>query len=127
MILTIRPLTVFATTPGQMQTIMVRLMTARKLSISSKMNRKISRTLLIGLAITAPDGFRYYTWTDANHNGAFDDGEETVHFIKDEPENQQNFANWFSYYRKREYVVKTVYGVWIAIFSMVEVGWRRSI
>jgi type IV pilus assembly protein PilY1 len=71
---------------------------------------------------TVPDGFRYYTWTDANHNDLFDDGEETVHFIKDEPENQQNFANWFSYYRKREYVVKAVYGDVLANMSSVRIG-----
>ena len=52
----------------------------------------------------------------------FEDGEETVHFIKDEPANQQNFANWFSYYRKREYVVKAVYGDLIASMSNVRVG-----
>jgi len=69
-----------------------------------------------------PDGFRYYTWTDVNGNGLFDDGEETVHFIKDEPANQQNFANWFSYYRKREYVAKAVYGALIASMSNVRVG-----
>ncbi len=71
---------------------------------------------------TIPDGLRYYTWTDSNHNGLFDDGEETVHFIKDEPENQQNFANWFSYYRKREYVVKAVYGDVLANMSSVRIG-----
>ena len=69
-----------------------------------------------------PDGFRYYTWTDANGNGLFDDGEETVHFIKDESQNYQNFANWFSYYRKREYVVKAVYGNVLATMSSTRVG-----
>ena len=69
-----------------------------------------------------PDGFRYYTWTDANGNDLFDDGEETVHFIKDEPQNYQNFANWFSYYRKREYVVKAVYGNVLATMSGTRVG-----
>jgi type IV pilus assembly protein PilY1 len=69
-----------------------------------------------------PDGWRYYTWTDMNGNGRFEDGEETVHFIKDEPANQQNFANWFSYYRKREYVVKAVYGELIASLSQVRAG-----
>src|SRR6266516_1458815 len=28
------------------------------------------------------DGFRYYTWTDKNHNGLFDNGEETEYLIK---------------------------------------------
>ena len=53
-----------------------------------------------------------------NGNGRFEDGEETVHFIKDEPANQQNFANWFSYYRKREYVVKAVYGMSLPVWPM---------
>lgn len=70
-----------------------------------------------------PDGFRYYTWTDVNGNGLFDDGEETVHFIKDaSPEVQENFANWFSYYRKREYVAKAVYGDIIANASNLRIG-----
>ena len=70
-----------------------------------------------------PDGFRYYTWIDLNRNGLFDDGEETVHFIKDEPrEVQDNFANWFSYYRKREYVAKAVYGDIIANATNLRIG-----
>jgi type IV pilus assembly protein PilY1 len=70
-----------------------------------------------------PDGFRYYTWTDANGNGLFDDGEETVHFIATKSENeQQNFANWFSYYRKREYAVKARYGAMLATMSSTRVG-----
>lgn len=60
--------------------------------------------------VTGP-GFRYYTWVDRNGDGVFDDGEETEHLIKDAPSSvQQNFANWFSYYRKRSYVAKAVYG-----------------
>lgn len=53
------------------------------------------------------DGFRYYTWTDKNGDGLFDDGEETAYLIKDQDAaTQQNFANWFTYYRKREFAGK---------------------
>ncbi len=74
-----------------------------------------------------PDGFRYYTWQDGKqdgiNNGRFDNGEETVHFIKDAPPTvQQNFANWFSYYRKREYVAKAVYSHAIAHATGVRMG-----
>ncbi|MBM3225683.1 MAG: hypothetical protein FJZ47_18045, partial [Candidatus Tectomicrobia bacterium] len=69
------------------------------------------------------DGFRYYTWQDGNGNGLFDDGEETVHFVKDaSPDIQQKFANWFSYYCKREYVVKAAYGDLIARTAGVRIG-----
>ncbi|MGE3537585.1 MAG: pilus assembly protein [Candidatus Tectimicrobiota bacterium] len=69
------------------------------------------------------DGFRYYTWADLNNNGRFDNGEETVHFIRNESaEVQQNFANWFSYYRKRLHVAKAVYGDIIANATNVRMG-----
>jgi type IV pilus assembly protein PilY1 len=70
-----------------------------------------------------PDGFRYYTWTDANGNGLFDNGEETEHFIKDQDAaTQQNFANWFSYYRSRELISKAAYGQVIANATGVRMG-----
>lgn len=70
-----------------------------------------------------PDGFRYYTWTDRNGNGLFDNGEETEHLIKDaDPATQQNFANWFSYYRKREYVAKAAFAKIIAEATNVRMG-----
>lgn len=69
------------------------------------------------------DGFRYYTWTDSNNNGRFDNGEQTEHFVRTaSAEVQQNFANWFSYYRKREYVAKAVYGNIIANATNVRMG-----
>jgi len=53
------------------------------------------------------DGFRYYTWSDKDGDGLFDNGEETEFLIKDQDAaTQQNFANWFGYHRKREYVAK---------------------
>jgi type IV pilus assembly protein PilY1 len=65
-----------------------------------------------------PDGFRYYTWTDLDGDGYFDNGEETEHLIQDaDAETQQNFANWFSYYRSREYVTKAAFGKILAGLS----------
>ncbi|OUS29267.1 hypothetical protein A9Q99_09145 [Gammaproteobacteria bacterium 45_16_T64] len=53
------------------------------------------------------DGFRYYVWKDADGDDLYDNGEETEYFIKDQSATvQQNFANWFSYYRSRDYVTK---------------------
>jgi type IV pilus assembly protein PilY1 len=70
-----------------------------------------------------PDGFRYYTWHDKNGDGIFDDNEHTEHLIKNAPAAvQQNFANWFSYYRKRQYVAKAVYGNLLAYLTGVRVG-----
>jgi len=52
-------------------------------------------------------GFRYYTWTDANSNGLFDNGEETEYLIKHQGlAAKKNFANWFTYHRNREFVAK---------------------
>lgn len=72
------------------------------------------------------DGFWFYTWSDNDGDGYFDNGEETGYqigyitaaqisaagwtnpdgSIKSVADLQQDFANWFSYYRSREYVVK---------------------
>ncbi|MES9961208.1 MAG: PilC/PilY family type IV pilus protein [Sedimenticola sp.] len=77
-------------------------------------------------------GFRFYTWSD-DGDGLFENGEETMYSIGDLDNQdihdldalrvaagnealgsasayQQNFANWFSYYRKREYVMKAAMG-----------------
>ncbi len=70
----------------------------------------------------SPDGFRYYTWTD-DGDGIFENGEKTEHQIKNESAAvQQNFANWFSYYRKREYTAKGAYGRVIADAKGVRMG-----
>jgi type IV pilus assembly protein PilY1 len=70
-----------------------------------------------------PDGFRYYTWTDLDGDGLFDDGEQTEHLIKDaDAATQQNFANWFSYYRSREFAAKAAYGKVIANATNVRMG-----
>jgi type IV pilus assembly protein PilY1 len=89
-----------------------------------------------------PDGFFFYTWTDANNNGLFDNGEETEHqlnnldpafldtlvptFGNGNPVTAQmvqtNFANWFSYHRSREHVAKAAYGEVIAGATAVRMG-----
>jgi type IV pilus assembly protein PilY1 len=56
----------------------------------------------------------YWTWTDSNANGRYDAGEcgnTTANtfgttFASLSLAQQKNFANWFSYYRKREFVLK---------------------
>ncbi len=53
-------------------------------------------------------GFRYYDWIDADNDGLFDDDDTWIeHQLNDEsPTIQQNFANWFTYHRSREFVAK---------------------
>ncbi len=67
------------------------------------------------------NGGFYYSWVDSNNNGRFEAGEcptsaaavptyiSSLDVVSTDPENpnsQTNYANWFSYYRKREYVMK---------------------
>ncbi|MET0023715.1 MAG: PilC/PilY family type IV pilus protein [Sedimenticola sp.] len=91
------------------------------------------------------DGFRFYTWSDDDSDGDFDDGEETQYGIGDlknpdvnaldalrtaagksalgsEAAHQQNFANWFSYYRKREYTMKAAMGAVLENVSSARIG-----
>ncbi len=57
-------------------------------------------------------GAYYYPWEDTNANGRYDEGEcqledsDRIFVTGMDEESQQNFANWFSYYRSREYVMK---------------------
>jgi type IV pilus assembly protein PilY1 len=70
------------------------------------------------------DGFSYYTWFDFNGNGQFDNGEEKEHLIKNEDAaTQQNFANWFSYYRSRDFVMKRALSKIIANTNGVRMGY----
>ncbi len=72
----------------------------------------------------SPDGFRYYTWTDSNSNGLFENGEETEFLVKDQdPATQQNFANWFSYHRSREFVAKYALSKSIAGLTAARIGY----
>jgi type IV pilus assembly protein PilY1 len=69
------------------------------------------------------DGFRYYTWTDLDLDGLFDNGEETAYLIKNaDAATKQNFANWFSYYRSRELTAKGAFGQVVANITGARVG-----
>ena len=54
----------------------------------------------------------YYPWNDANSNGLYDNNEcdtsndNRVRVGSLSAANQQKYANWFSYYRKREFIAK---------------------
>ena len=87
---------------------------------------------------------RYYEWTDTDNNGLVDitDAHTLVEIRPTTATYQgsvlrrdcasaptctyaeeiQNFANWFSYYRKREYVAKAAYGQVIAGASNSRMG-----
>lgn len=87
---------------------------------------------------------RYYTWTDSDGDSVVDandahtlveidsgtatyQGSSLRHDCASAPtctyaEEIQNFANWFTYYRKREYVAKAAYGRVIAGASNSRMG-----
>jgi len=81
------------------------------------------------------DGAFYYVWDDENKNGLFEEGEcpaattvgKLPKYVKDLPltsssndiNSQTNYANWFSYYRKREYVMKR------AVSQVIEASQER--
>jgi len=69
------------------------------------------------------DGFRYYTWND-DGDGVFENGEETEFLIKEQDDaTQQNFANWFTYHRSRELVVKYAISKALKDITGVRVGY----
>lgn len=71
----------------------------------------------------APDGFRYYTWTDKDGDKLFDNNEETEHLVALESAAiKQNFANWFSYYRSRHLIAKAAFGRVISNINGLRVG-----
>jgi type IV pilus assembly protein PilY1 len=97
-------------------------------------------------ALTVDDFYpaRYYNWVDSDADGVVDaeDAHVLVEIRATTPfyvsgatrrdcvaapmcsyaEEIRNFANWFSYYRKREYVAKAAYGQVIAGASNVRMG-----
>jgi len=87
-----------------------------------------------GVGIAAGDGFRFYTWTD-DGDGIFENGEETEFRIKTitdvqaatwgmtAAELRQNFANWFTYHRNREYVAKAALGTVVENISNARIGY----
>ncbi|WP_163833660.1 pilus assembly protein [Spartinivicinus ruber] len=67
-------------------------------------------------------GFKYYQWKD-DGDGVFENGEQIEYLIKNAaPEIQQNFANWFAYYRSRNLVAKGGLGFVIEGMSNARVG-----
>jgi type IV pilus assembly protein PilY1 len=57
----------------------------------------------------------YFVWNDADSDGEYDNGEcpqdsgSRVYVSDLSAAQQTNYANWYSYYRKREYVAKAAY------------------
>ncbi len=74
------------------------------------------------------DGFKYYgEWIDANNDGIAQDSEMPQEFlIKNEAALQQKFANWFTYYRKREFVAKAITGRLVAGNSSARIGYATT-
>ena len=69
-------------------------------------------------------GFKYFIWNDANNNGLFEDGEEMEFLIRDQDaDTQQNFANWFTYHRSREFEAKAITGALVASNSSARIGY----
>jgi type IV pilus assembly protein PilY1 len=81
---------------------------------------------------TVADGAFYFVWNDEDKKGQFDEDECSTDLddryrvrdlplvsTSDNPNSQTNFANWFSYYRKREYVMKR------AVSQVVEASQER--
>jgi type IV pilus assembly protein PilY1 len=70
----------------------------------------------------------YFVWNDANQDGEYNNGEcpttsTSRVLVKNlASEQQTNYANWYSYYRKREYVAKTAYSAVVAKASGVRFG-----
>ena len=72
-------------------------------------------------------GFKYYGWNDANSNGIFEASEEVENLISAQNAvTQQNFANWFTYYRKREFVAKALASHTVAGRSSSRVGFATT-
>ena len=92
-------------------------------------NQTLSSALGNPFSHTSPTnltGNYYYAWNDANNNGDFDSGEcqinNPINVINLPVDQQTNYANWYSYYRKREYVAKTAYTGVVAKASGVRIG-----
>ncbi|MET0105736.1 MAG: PilC/PilY family type IV pilus protein [Sedimenticola sp.] len=106
-------------------------------------SESIDLTTMGSLKQVLSGGFRFYTWAD-DGDGKFENGEETQYGIGSLTGNhvntlnamrvaagkgvltraqyQQNFANWFSYYRKREYVMKAAIGSVIEGVTSARIG-----
>jgi type IV pilus assembly protein PilY1 len=73
-------------------------------------------------------GDYYYVWNDADGDGEYDDGEcptdsgSRVYISSLSATQKTNYANWYSYYRKREYVAKAAYSSVVADASGSRMG-----
>ena len=68
-------------------------------------------------------GFKYFEWND-DGDGLFEDGEQTELLIRDQDAaTKQNFANWFTYHRSREFIAKAITGEIVANNSSARVGY----
>ncbi|MFK7814873.1 MAG: pilus assembly protein [Gammaproteobacteria bacterium] len=71
-------------------------------------------------------GFKYYDWND-DGDGLFEAGEEVENLISaQDAATQQNFANWFGYYRKREYVAKAIASQAVGESSTARIGFATT-
>ena len=71
--------------------------------------------------------YRYYIWDDANGDGLFQEGEQGAmrEISNAQPDVQQRFANWFSYYRSRHLRAKAILGKFIADQTGANIGLVR--
>ncbi len=68
-------------------------------------------------------GFKYFAWSD-DGDGLFENGEQTEFLIRDQNvATKQNFANWFTYHRSREFIAKAITGDIVANNSSARVGY----
>ena len=82
--------------------------------------------------LTATGVIAYFPWTDADSDGDYDVGEcgknigantsDAIPFSKLSVDEQKNFANWYSYYRQREYIAKRAVSQVVAEASNVRMG-----
>ncbi len=49
---------------------------------------------------------QYYTWTDTDGDGVVDAGDAHTQVVITDAAGLKNFANWFTYHRRREYIAK---------------------
>ena len=84
------------------------------------------------------NGFYFYTWEDTDGDGNFDNDDQgdtvteyqvsaltdaqAATWGKTAAELKQDFANWFTYYRSRDYMAKAAYGRVIAESDGVRMG-----
>ena len=68
----------------------------------------------------------YFVWNDTNGNGIIEqaDGRQRIVIPTDAPDQLQNFANWFQYYRSRFNATKSIIGTTINNTDVSRMGMR---